>query len=56
MSDDLKKVKRAAAKAAGSREALELAIRRAHASGAALRVIAEAADMSHESVRKIVSS
>ena len=55
MSEDLKKVKRAAAKAAGSREALEIAIRQAHSSGAALRTIADAAEMSHESVRKIVS-
>lgn len=55
MTADLREVKRAAAKAAGSREKLELAILKAHDSGAALRVIAEAADMSHESVRKIVS-
>jgi hypothetical protein len=52
---ELRKVKRAAAKAAVSRERLEAAIREAHASGEALRKIAEAAAMSHESVRKIVS-
>lgn len=52
---DLAKVKRAAAKAAVSRERLEQAMRDAHASGAALRQIAEAAGVSHEQVRRVLS-
>jgi len=51
---ELGKVKRAAAKAAVSREALEIAIREAHAAGEALRKIADAANVSHEQVRRIV--
>lgn len=52
---ELKAVKRAAAKAARSREELENAIREAHAAGAALRTIADAANWSHEQVRRILS-
>lgn len=52
---DLRKVQRAATKAAASRVTLENAIREAHASGQSLRKIAEAAGVSHEQVRVIVS-
>jgi hypothetical protein len=50
---DLRKVERAAAKAAASREALEAAIRAARAQGVPLRTIAAAAGLSHEQVRRI---
>ncbi len=49
------KVARAARKAALAREALESAIREAHAEGMSLRLIASMAGMSHESVRRITS-
>ena len=48
-------VKRAAARAYASDEALKTAICRAHSEGASLRAIAQAAGMSHEQVRRIVS-
>lgn len=51
----LYKVERAAAKAAVAREGLDAAIREAHASGAPLRSIAQAAGVSHEQVRRILS-
>lgn len=52
---ELQKVAKAAAKAAVSRERLEDAIREAHASGEALRKIAEAAGVSHEQVRRVLA-
>lgn len=52
---DLARVKRAAVKVASSREQLHAAIRDAYEDGQALRKIAEAADMSHEQVRRILS-
>ncbi len=52
---DLKKVERAAAKAAVSREELEAAIREAREAGASLRDVAKAAGMSYETVRRIAS-
>jgi hypothetical protein len=52
----LASVERAAAKAAVSREALEAAIRVAHAEGASLRAIATAAGVSHEQVRRILGA
>ena len=51
----LHKVERAAAKAAAAREGLEDTIREAHASGAPLRAIAQAAGVSHEQVRRVLS-
>jgi len=51
---DLRKVERATAQAAVSRERLESAMRDAHANGAALRKIAEAAGVSHEQVRRVL--
>ena len=54
VAQELRKVEKAAAKAASSRLALEAAIRKAHAGGASLRVIAEAAKMSHEQVRRTI--
>lgn len=53
--NEFEKVQRAAAKMALARYGLELAIRQAHANGEALRKIAEAAGVSHEQVRRIVS-
>jgi AcrR family transcriptional regulator len=54
--NELLNIERAAAKVAASRTALEDAIRAAHAyGGISLRVIAEAAGVSHETVRRIVS-
>jgi len=50
---ELRKVERAAAKAAVSRQALEAAIREAREAGASLRAVAEAARMSYESIRRI---
>ena len=55
MTSSIRKVKRAAAKAADSRERLDDAIREAHDQGNSLRTIAEAAGVSHEQVRVIVS-
>lgn len=52
---ELRKVERAAAKAAVAREKLEVAMREAHASGEALRKIADAAGVSHEQVRRVLS-
>jgi hypothetical protein len=54
VSDATAKVKRAAAKAAASRAALETAIREAHAEGSSLRAIATAAGVSHEQVRRLL--
>jgi hypothetical protein len=53
---ELQRVKRAAAKAAAAREELDQAMREAHAAGASLRKIAEAAGVSYEQVRRVVSS
>ena len=50
-----RKVRAAANKAAAAREGLSAAIRDAHKAGASLREIAEAAGMSHETVRKLVA-
>lgn len=50
----LHKVERAAAKAAHSRAELENAMREAHESGAPLRAIAQAANVSHEHVRSLI--
>ena len=50
----LRKVERAAAKAAVSREALETAMREARAAKVSLRDIAKAAGVSHEQVRRIL--
>ena len=47
------KVERAAAKAAASRDALELAIREQHREGVSLRKLAELTGMSHETIRRI---
>jgi transposase len=55
VSGFLQKVERAAAKAAVSREALEAAMRDAHAEGASLRAIATAASVSYETVRRVVA-
>jgi hypothetical protein len=55
MDASLRAVERAADKAALSRDGLAAAIRDAHAQGKTLRAIAEAAGMSHEQVRRIVS-
>lgn len=52
---ELRKVERAAAKAARSREALEAAIREAHAEGQSSRKIAEAAGVSHTQVQRILA-
>ena len=52
-SATLRRVQRAAAKAAVAREALEAAIREAHKDGATLRAIGDAAGMSYETVRRI---
>lgn len=52
---ELEKVERAAAKAAVSHDRLETAIREAHAAGQPLRKIAQAAGVSHEQVRRILS-
>lgn len=52
---ELRKVKRAAAKAAVARAALEDAIRELHAQGVSLRDLGRVAGMSHEQVRRIVS-
>jgi hypothetical protein len=55
LNNELQKVRRAAAKAAVSREALETAIREAHAEKVSLRDIAQAAGVSHEQVRRILA-
>ena len=54
MSDELKRVRRAAAKAASAREELHAAIREATKT-ASLREVAAAAGLSHEQVRRIAS-
>ena len=51
-----RKLRQVAAKAAASREALELSIRDMHSEGMSLRKLAELTGMSHETVRRIVSS
>lgn len=51
---ELQKVKRAAVKAAASREHLENAIREAHAAGESSRKIAEAAGVSHTQVQRTI--
>ena len=53
--NELQKVRKAAAKVAASRERLELAVHEAHAAGKPLRMIATAAQVSHEQVRRILS-
>lgn len=55
VSQEVSRVKRAADKAASSRQALEQAIREARAAGVPLRTIAEAANLSPEWVRRIAS-
>lgn len=52
---DLRKVERAAGKVAVARDQLEAAICVAHSNGHSLRKIAQAAGLSHERVRVIVS-
>lgn len=52
---ELRKVERAAAKAVASLALRDEAIHEAHASGQSLRKIAEAAGLSHEQVRRILS-
>ncbi len=52
---ELQKVEQAAAKAAVSRETLEVAIREARKAGVSLRDVAKAAGMSYETVRRIAS-
>lgn len=52
---ELRKVERAAAKAAVARSALQTAVREAHENGQPLRKIAEAAGVSHEQVRRLIS-
>lgn len=52
---ETQKVARAAAKAAHWRAELEAAIRDARAAGVPLRTIAEAANLSHEHVRRIAN-
>ena len=54
-SPDLRKVRRAADKAALARTALHDAIRELHADGVSLRGIAALTGLSHETVRKIVA-
>lgn len=51
---DLRKAKRAAAKAAVSRAALEDVIRELHSEGASLRKLAEATGMSHTQIARVV--
>ena len=51
---DLERVEQAAFAVADAREEFETAIRAAHANGAALRTIAEAAGVSHEQVRRMI--
>lgn len=53
-SEALREVRKAAGRLASSRLALESAVRGAHANGAPLRVIAEAAAVSHEQVRRLI--
>lgn len=53
-STDLRKVRRAADKAALALEARDDAIRAAHASGSSLRSIAKAAGLSHQRVHQII--
>ncbi len=55
VSQELRRVERAAAKAAASRLALEIAMREASAAGEALRAIAAAAGVSHEQVRRTLN-
>lgn len=54
MTADLRRVSRAARKAALSREQFEQAIRDASASGASTRVIAYAAGLSHQRIWQIL--
>lgn len=53
---ELRKVERAADKVALSRSALSDSIRGAHAAGVSLRDIANAAGVSHETVRRVIQS
>lgn len=53
--DHLRKVERAATKAAAAHAALVQAIQEAHLSGESLRSIAAAAGVSHEQVRRLLS-
>ncbi len=52
---DLSTVRAAADKAAVARDDLHFAVRFAHTRGASLREIAQAAGLSHETVRKLVA-
>ena len=54
-SPELRKVRAAADKAAAARTHLHATVRDAHKAGASLREIAEAAGLSHETVRKLVA-
>jgi len=49
-------LERAAAKAAAARSELEHRVREAHAAGMSLRAIAQAAGVSHETVRRLVAN
>jgi hypothetical protein len=53
MSVELRKVQRAAGKAATARNELGQAVREARVAGHSLRVIAEAAGLSHEQIRRL---
>lgn len=53
--DPVEAVRRTARELENTREILEQRIRRAHERGASLRTLAEAAGVSHEQVRRIVS-
>lgn len=50
---DLTAVREAASRAASGRRQLETEIRKARGNGASLRAIAEAAGLTHETVRRI---
>lgn len=54
MAANLNAVRRAAAKAASASQARDDAIRKAHAEGATLRAIAEAAGLSYARIHQIV--
>ena len=54
-STETKRVARAAERAARARAELEQSMRYAYTAGESLRTIADAAGVSHEQVRKIVS-
>ncbi len=54
LNKELKRVERAAAKAAVARSALEAEVKAAHVAGQSLRAIGAAAGVSHEQVRKML--